>query len=191
MMHLSEAFDAVAPALPPSPIVVLDSGLGGLTVVRALRAVLPAEDVVYFGDTARFPYGSKSAASVSGFVRQMIAYLRHRVQPKHIVIACNTATALALPALTAAFPDLSISGVIDPGAARRSRLPAPPSDRSSAFWRPKPLSAPRHTCAPSFGDGTTPASSCSLRPCWHRSSKMADTNPTRWFIWRWSNILRQ
>jgi len=105
----------VPPVVPASPIVVLDSGLGGLTVVRALRAVLPAEDLVYFGDTARFPYGSKTAATVTEFVRQIIQYLQH-LQPKHVVIACNTATALALPALAAAFPDLSISGVIDPGA---------------------------------------------------------------------------
>src|SRR5947209_4183936 len=83
---------------PSSPIIVLDSGLGGLTVVGALRKVLPAEDIVYFGDTARLPYGSKTAATVTGFVQQIIAYLRPH-DPKHVVIACNTATALALPAL--------------------------------------------------------------------------------------------
>ena len=98
-----------------SPIVVLDSGLGGLTVVRSLRALLPGEDVVYFGDTARLPYGSKSAATVTGFVRQIVSYLRP-LNPKHVVVACNTATALALPAVRAAFPDLSVSGVIEPGA---------------------------------------------------------------------------
>ncbi len=97
------------------PIAVIDSGLGGLTVVRAMRAVLPHEDVLYFGDTARLPYGSKSAATVSLFVKQIITYLR-RFDPKHVVIACNTATALALPSLRAAFPALSISGVIEPGA---------------------------------------------------------------------------
>jgi glutamate racemase len=100
---------------PESPIVVLDSGLGGLTVVRALRAALPYDDILYFGDTARLPYGSKSAATVSRFVRQIITYLRpHR--PKHVVIACNTATALALPEVRGEFADLSISGVIEPGA---------------------------------------------------------------------------
>lgn len=100
---------------PASPIVLLDSGLGGLTVARALRASLPGEDIVYFGDTARLPYGSKTAATVTTFVEQIISYLRP-LDPKHVVIACNTATALALPAVRAAFPDLSISGVIDPGA---------------------------------------------------------------------------
>jgi glutamate racemase len=100
---------------PSSPIVVLDSGLGGLTVVRALRAALPEEDVVYFGDTARLPYGSKTAGTVSAYVRQIITYLRP-MDPKHVVIACNTATALALPAVRETFPELSVSGVIEPGA---------------------------------------------------------------------------
>ena len=90
---------------PSSPIVVLDSGLGGLTVVRALRAALPEEDLLYFGDTARLPYGSKTADTVSTFVRQIIHYLRSH-DPKQVVIACNTATALALPAVRAAFPPL-------------------------------------------------------------------------------------
>lgn len=105
------------PAMPPStsPIVVLDSGLGGLTVARALRAALPLEDIVYFGDTARLPYGSKAPATIQTFVRQIIAYLRP-LNPKHVVIACNTATALALPAIRANFPELSVSGVIEPGA---------------------------------------------------------------------------
>jgi glutamate racemase len=98
-----------------SPIVVLDSGLGGLTVARAIRSALPVEDIVYFGDTARVPYGSKSAATVTTFVRQIISYLLPH-DPKHIVIACNTATALSMPAIRAEFPELSISGVIEPGA---------------------------------------------------------------------------
>jgi glutamate racemase len=89
--------------------------LGGLTVVRALRAARPHEDVLYFGDTARVPYGGKSAATVTTFVRQIITFLRPH-EPKHVVIGCNTATALALPSLREDFPDLSISGVIEPGA---------------------------------------------------------------------------
>jgi glutamate racemase len=93
----------------------LDSGLGGLTVVRALRAALPAEDILYFGDTARLPYGSKTASTVITFVRQIIEHLQ-LYDPKHVVIACNTATALALSAVRPMFPNLPISGVIDPGA---------------------------------------------------------------------------
>jgi len=100
---------------PSSPIVVFDSGLGGLTVVRALRTALPQEDVLYFGDTARLPYGSKSNETVTTFVRQIIAYLRP-YEPKHVVIGCNTATAMALSAVRNDFPELSISGVIEPGA---------------------------------------------------------------------------
>jgi glutamate racemase len=98
-----------------NPIAVLDSGLGGLTVVNALRRVLPAEDLVYFGDTAHLPYGNKSPAAVCRFVRQIVRYLLP-MEPKHIVMACNTATALAMPQIAAEFPQLSISGVIEPGA---------------------------------------------------------------------------
>jgi glutamate racemase len=114
-MKVVDVNSVTPPEIPASPIAVLDSGLGGLTVVRALRSALPSENIVYFGDTARFPYGSKTAATVSGFVGQVVHYLQG-LRPKHVVIACNSATALALPALTAAFPDLSVSGVIDPGA---------------------------------------------------------------------------
>ena len=100
---------------PTQPIVVLDSGLGGLTVARALHRALPHDDILYFGDTARLPYGSKTAETVTTFVKQIIAYLRPG-NPRHVVIACNTATALALPAVRAAFPDLAITGVVEPGA---------------------------------------------------------------------------
>src|SRR5438105_4079857 len=100
---------------PDSPIIVLDSGLGGLTVVRALRAALPSEHILYFGDTARLPYGTKTAATVTAFVQQSVRYLLP-YDPKHVVIACNTATALALPGARLACPGLPISGVIEPGA---------------------------------------------------------------------------
>jgi len=98
-----------------APIVVLDSGLGGLTVTAALRQALPCEDILYFGDTARLPYGSKSGPTVTRFVRQIIRFLLPQ-NPKHIVIACNTATALAMPSLRQTFPGLPISGVVEPGA---------------------------------------------------------------------------
>ncbi len=100
---------------PDAPVAVIDSGLGGLTVVRAIRAAVPGEHVVYFGDTARLPYGTKSAAAVTAFVTQILTFLRP-TRPKHVVLACNTASALALPAVRMAFPDLAISGVIEPGA---------------------------------------------------------------------------
>lgn len=97
------------------PIAVIDSGLGGLTVARALRALLPAEDLLYFGDCARVPYGSKTAPTVTGFVRQIIRFLLP-MRPKHVLIACNTATALSLATLRREFAPLTISGVISPGA---------------------------------------------------------------------------
>lgn len=103
-----------------SPVVVLDSGLGGLTVVRSLRRVLPNEDIVYFGDTARLPYGTKTAATVTRFVREIINYLRP-FDPKHVVIACNTASALSLATVRESFPDLIITGVVDAGAQAAAR----------------------------------------------------------------------
>jgi glutamate racemase len=103
-----------------SPIAVLDSGVGGLTVVKALRHLLPREDIIYFGDTARVPYGSKTGATVTSFVRQIVRYLIG-YGPKHVVIACNTATALSMKAIREEFKDLSLSGVIEPGARAASR----------------------------------------------------------------------
>src|SRR5688572_30108131 len=98
-----------------SPIVVLDGGLGGLTVVRSLRNVLPEQEIVYFGDTARGPYGAKSAATLSLFVQQILHYLRS-LRPKHVVIACDTAASLALAAVRSMLPGVPVSGVIEPGA---------------------------------------------------------------------------
>ena len=100
---------------PSAPIAVLDSGVGGLTVVKALRREMPHEDIIYFGDTARVPYGSKSGATIINFVRQNVRYLIGYA-PKHIVVACNTATAVALGPLREEFKGISISGVIEPGA---------------------------------------------------------------------------
>lgn len=84
-------------------------------MVKALRSTLPGESILYFGDTARLPYGSKTAATVTTFVRQIITHLLPQ-DPKHVVIACNTATALSLPMIRCAFPNLCVTGVIEPGA---------------------------------------------------------------------------
>lgn len=97
------------------PIAIIDSGVGGLAVVRHLRAGLPQEKLIYFGDTARTPYGSKAGDTVLAFVRQIVAFLTN-FQPKHVLIACNTASALVLPRIKTEFPGLPISGVIDPCA---------------------------------------------------------------------------
>jgi glutamate racemase len=100
---------------PDAPIAIIDSGLGGLALVRNLRAGLPHERLVYFGDTARTPYGLKSAPTVTAFVRQIVTFLL-RYEPKHVVIGCNTASALALPAIRQAFGGVSVSGVVEPAA---------------------------------------------------------------------------
>jgi glutamate racemase len=100
--------------LSDAPLGVFDSGLGGLTVVRALRATLPSEDVVYLGDTARVPYGTRSADTILRYARSCAAVLTKR-GVKVLVIACNTASAVALEMLRAEL-DMPVVGVVEPGA---------------------------------------------------------------------------
>ncbi|MFC0212352.1 glutamate racemase [Paenibacillus chartarius] len=95
-------------------IAILDSGVGGLTVAKEVMRQLPQEKVVYFGDTARTPYGPRPADEVRLFTRQIVEYLL-QFKPKMIIIACNTATAVSLEELRARF-DIPIVGVIVPGA---------------------------------------------------------------------------
>jgi glutamate racemase len=97
-----------------APLGVFDSGLGGLTVVRALREALPAERIVYLGDTARVPYGTKAPATV---VRYALACAKHLVarDVKAIVVACNTVSAVAPERLRVEL-DIPVLGVIEPGA---------------------------------------------------------------------------
>src|SRR5258707_13191848 len=97
------------------PIGVFDSGVGGLTVVRALRKTLPGEDIIYLGDTARVPYGSKSPRTVERYSLTCQQFLLER-EVKLVLIACNTASANALPALVAASP-LPALGAVEPGSA--------------------------------------------------------------------------
>jgi glutamate racemase len=97
-----------------SAIGVFDSGVGGLTVVAALRRRLPGESIVYLGDTARLPYGTKSAQTVSRYSQRNVDFLV-ALQVKAIVVACNSASALALPSLSAPVP---LFGVLQPGAQR-------------------------------------------------------------------------
>jgi len=97
-------------------IGVFDSGVGGLTVLRALRAELPGESFLYLGDTARLPYGTKSAHTVVRYALQAAEELVER-GIKCLVVACNTASASALPAMRERFGGLPVIGVIEPGAA--------------------------------------------------------------------------
>lgn len=102
------------------PIGIFDSGVGGLTVLKALRERLPDEHFVYLGDTARLPYGIKSPASVLRYARQAAAHLEAR-DVKLLVIACNTASAVALADLSEALAPLPVIGVIEPGARAATR----------------------------------------------------------------------
>ena len=100
-------------------IAVFDSGLGGLSVVRHLRQLLPHENIVYFGDTARVPYGIKSRPTVAQFALETASFLLN-YEPKLVVAACNTASALALDTLEAELP-VPVIGVVAPGAAAAVR----------------------------------------------------------------------
>jgi glutamate racemase len=101
-------------------IGVFDSGVGGLTVLRALLERLPQEDFVYLGDTARLPYGTKSPASIRQYSLQAARQLLAR-GVKCLVVACNTASATALDALTREFAPVPVIGVLEPGAAAACR----------------------------------------------------------------------
>ena len=100
-------------------IGVFDSGLGGLTVVREMQKLMPEESVVYFGDIARLPYGSKSKETITEFSHQIMRFLlKHDV--KAVIIACGTASANALEDLQKTY-DLPITGVVEPGAREAAR----------------------------------------------------------------------
>lgn len=100
-----------------NPVGVFDSGVGGLTVLREVRRLLPGEDLVYFGDTARVPYGNKSAETVRGYAEEIVSFLLER-GVKAVVAACNTVSATALDHLRRRFPQVPIFGVIEPGVER-------------------------------------------------------------------------
>jgi glutamate racemase len=96
------------------PVGIFDSGVGGLTVCKAIRDILPTEHIIYYGDTARFPYGTRSIETVIRYSREITEYLKTR-NVKMIVIACNTASAVALDVLKGE-NSIPIIGVIEAGA---------------------------------------------------------------------------
>ena len=104
-----------------NPIGVFDSGVGGLTVLKALHRALPQEDFIYLGDTARLPYGTKGAETVTQYALQAARMLED-YDIKMLVVACNTATALALPSLQKQLPHLPCLGVIEPSAAKAAAV---------------------------------------------------------------------
>lgn len=105
----------------PRPVGVFDSGIGGLTVLTAVRKALPGEDYLYLGDTARLPYGTKSSETVTRYAQRAARFLVKR-DIKLLVVACNTASAAALPVLEAELLPLPVVGVVVPGAHEAARL---------------------------------------------------------------------
>lgn len=103
------------------PIGIFDSGVGGLTVLRALLRRLPAESFRFLGDTARLPYGTKDSRTITGYTLRAAGRLVEDGAVKMLVVACNTASSAALPALREAFPDIPVAGVIEPGASAAVR----------------------------------------------------------------------
>jgi glutamate racemase len=120
------------PPLPPDaapsdaaqmPIGIFDSGVGGLTVAAAIRRRMPAEHLIYLGDVARQPYGTKSPETVIRYALKATEHLaRHGV--KALVVACNTASAVAMEAVAARFPDLPVVGVVEAGAEAAAKASA-------------------------------------------------------------------
>lgn len=96
------------------PIGIFDSGVGGLTVAKQIIKLIPNEDIIYFGDTARVPYGSKSKETVTKFSEQIIRFLKTK-DVKVVVIACNTVSSNCYESLTETFPELPIIEVVTPG----------------------------------------------------------------------------
>ena len=111
---IDERFAQVVSTPGALPIGVFDSGVGGLTVLRAIRQALPAEDLLYLGDTARLPYGTKSAGTVRRYALNAAAHLLAQ-GIKLLVIACNTASSSALAAVADAAAPTPVVGVVEPG----------------------------------------------------------------------------
>ena len=95
------------------PIGVFDSGMGGLTVVKEIRRLMPNESIIYFGDTGRVPYGNRGTDTIIKYVKQDLNFLKSN-DIKAIVVACGTASAVALPAINDS--DVPIIGVVEPTA---------------------------------------------------------------------------
>src|SRR5688572_6426874 len=157
-----EASDLTSLYGSSGPIGIFDSGMGGLTVMRALKARLPNESFVYLGDTARLPYGTKSADTVTRYaVQASAALMQHDI--KLLVVACNTASAAALPALIQTLAPLPVVGVIEPGAqaaataapdGRRAVIANEGTVKGGAYGRTIQAIAPRipgrHAARPAY-----------------------------------------
>ena len=105
-----------------NPIGIFDSGIGGLTVAKAIRSLLPNESLLYFGDTKHLPYGEKSAHAIQEFSKNIALFLKQK-NCKMIVIACNTASSVAYETIKHECPDIEIVNVIDPIVKRITTYP--------------------------------------------------------------------
>ena len=129
---------------PGSPTIgVFDSGFGGLTVLRALLERFPRARFAFLGDTARLPYGSKSRRTIARYAAQSAQFLVREQGAEFLVIACNTASALALDAIQDAVPDIPVLGVIHPGAEA--------GIKNSNGWRRGVSAGGGHGWVPSVG----------------------------------------
>lgn len=141
MINLGEEFGCLAEAPNGSnPIGLFDSGVGGLTVLREMYRQLPNESLLYFGDTARVPYGTRSQSEIIQFVREILNWMVER-RAKMVIMACNTSSALAIETIRQEFPSLPILGVILPGAraavkqGRRIGVISTPATAASDAYR--------------------------------------------------------
>lgn len=127
------------------PIGLFDSGMGGLTVLKALTDCLPSENFRFLGDTARLPYGTKGRETIIHYTLNAAHKLVQKGNVKMLVIACNTATSAALPALKKSFPDIPVQGVIEPGA--RAAVRASKSGYIAVLGTEATISGGAYQCA--------------------------------------------
>ena len=119
-----------------APVGIFDSGLGGLTVAKEIQKLLPNESIIYYGDTARVPYGSKSKDTIIKFTREAVNFLQSH-NAKCIVVACNTASALALPPLN----------ITPSGVSTHRRTTRPGSCACRSCWMTSSAARPTGGCA--------------------------------------------
>ena len=184
------------------PIGIFDSGMGGLTVLKAISGRLPGENLLYLGDTARLPYGTKSRDTIIRYTLKAAGRLVDE-GVKMLVVACNTATSAALPELREHFAPLPVLGVVRPGAeaavaasrnkrivviATEATMPAAPTSRPSPPCAPRPASragpAPFSCPWPKKAGWTAPSSRASPAAIW--GDLFSRDGPTGRTPWCWA-----
>jgi hypothetical protein len=149
---------------PDAPLLFLDSGVGGLSVLGPTRALLPTAPIVYVADSAAFPYGTRSEAEIAARVPALLGRLTERFRPRLAVIACNTASTIALAYVRAAL-DIPVVGTVPGHQAGRRAVRARASSGYSA--RPPPSASHMSTTSPPASRPTAPCFAMA-RPSWSR-----------------------